>query len=206
MQCLSSKTKTYYGSNLTSDTYLGSGSVKALKMAKPSHDFPEIIVKRNDYERKPMSVTKTIYYDEHGPEIQYGFRNGSRAWWVRLDPDSEWGEHLGEFEISEHLYWSLFHLGMIDALEELPHDGLMGAYKESILLLSSLDRASEILREHADNLAETRYEWDCLHQFRPEKIQYKIVVEATRLKRELLALADFMDRGASLGYNVQLWL
>ncbi len=118
-----------------------------------------------------MSATKTIYYDENGPEIQPGFRGFGRAWWARSGTDSEWDEHFGEFKISEQLYWSLFHLGIVDALEELPHDWLIGAYEEGILLASGLNRASEILREQAHDLAATRYEWDCLQQFSPEKIQ-----------------------------------
>jgi len=32
------------------------------------------------------------------------------------------------------------------------------------------------------------------------------VVDAALLKKELFALADFMDAGASQGYNTQLWL
>ena len=73
-------------------------------------------------------------------------------------------------------------------------------------MASGLPRASEILREQADRLAATDYEWDAGEQLSQEKIKYKIVVQADRLKTELLALADFIEKGASLGYNIQLWL
>jgi hypothetical protein len=153
-----------------------------------------------------MSDSTKVYYEQNGPPLQPGFRGGGRAWLVRPEPNRPWDEHFGEFEITEQLYWSLFNLSIIDALEQLPHDGLMGAYEEGVLLASSLNRASEILRERATNLGATDYEWDCGTQIKPVKVQYKIIVEPARLKEELLSLADFVDTAASQGYNVQLWL
>jgi len=81
---------------------------------------------------------KIAYYDHHGPRNQPGFRGGGTAWWVRSDPERPWDEHFAEFDISEQLYWAIFHLGIIDDLAELPYSGLLGAYEEGILLASAL--------------------------------------------------------------------
>lgn len=149
---------------------------------------------------------KTIYYDVNGPEHQPGFRGGGSAWWVRPEPDRPWEDHFAEFSISEQLYWALFHLGIIDDFCGLPYDGLLGAYEEGILRSSGLGQASELLRQRAENLAESTYEWGCAKQFSPEKIDYKIQVQAVALKEELLALADYLDAAASRDFDVQLWL
>ncbi len=71
---------------------------------------------------------KTVYYDNHGPTNQEGFRGGCSAWWVSPEPDRPWDENFAEFALSEHLYWGLFHLGIIDDFCDLPHDGLLGGY------------------------------------------------------------------------------
>lgn len=76
---------------------------------------------------------KTVYYDSNGPTNQQGFRGGGSAWWVSSEPDRPWDENFAEFALSEHLYSALFHLGVIEGLCELPHDGLLGAYEEGIL-------------------------------------------------------------------------
>jgi hypothetical protein len=149
---------------------------------------------------------KTIYYDNNGPENQAGFRGGGSAWWVRPEPDRPWDEYFAEFSISEQLYWALIHLRIIDDFYELPHAGLLGAYEEGILRSSGLGQASELLRQRAEALAESTYEWDCAKQLSPEKIDYKIQVQAAALKEELLALADFLDAAESRGFDVQLWL
>jgi hypothetical protein len=82
----------------------------------------------------------------------------------------------------------------------------LGAYEEGILLLSALADASELLRERAGGLTEATYEWSCAKQFSPEKLEFKILVDAATLKQEFLGLADFFSSGASHGYDVQLWL
>lgn len=149
---------------------------------------------------------KTIYHDNNGPRNQPGFRGGGSAWWVSSDPDRPWDEHFAEFSISEGLYWAMFHLGIIDDFGELPYDGLLGAYEEGILRSSGLGNASELLHERAANLMDGTYEWTCSKQFSPDKIEYKIRIDAATLKQELLALTDFLSKAASHGYDVQLWL
>jgi hypothetical protein len=149
---------------------------------------------------------KTIYYDNNGPGNQPGFRGGGSAWWVSSDPDRPWDEHFAEFVISEPLYWAIFHLGIIDDFAELPHDGLLGSYEEGILKSSGLENAVELLRQKAEGLTESTYEWGCAKQFIPDKIEYKIRVDSAKLKQELLDLADFLSTAASQGFDVQLWL
>jgi hypothetical protein len=149
---------------------------------------------------------KTIYYDNNGPTNQPGFRGGGSAWWVRPDPDRPWDQHFAEFSISEQLYWAIFHLGIIDDFCEQPYDGLLGAYEEGILRCSGLGNASDLLRQRAENLINGTYEWDCSKQFSPDNIEYKIRVDAATLKQELLALANFLSKAASQGFDVQLWL
>jgi hypothetical protein len=149
---------------------------------------------------------KTIYYDNNGPGNQPGFRGGGTAWWVSSDPDRPWDEHFAEFDISEQLYWAIFHLGIIDDFGELPYDGLLGSYEEGILKSSGLGNASDLLRQKAENLVDGTYDWGCAKQFSPDKIEYKIRVDAATLKQELLALADFLSKAASHDYDVQLWL
>ncbi len=149
---------------------------------------------------------KTVYYDKNGPENQRGFRGGGSAWWVRSEPDRPWDEHFAEFSISEHLYWALFHLGIIDDFYELPYEGLLGAYEEGILASSGLSNASELLRQKAQGIPAGTYEWLCSEQVSPDKIEYKILVDASVLTQDLLALADFVREAASHGFDVQLWL
>jgi hypothetical protein len=149
---------------------------------------------------------KTIYYDSNGPGNQPGFRGGGTAWWVSSDPDRPWDQHFAEFDISEQLYWAIFHLGIIDDFGELPYDGLLGAYEEGILRSAGLENAVELLHHKAEGLTESAYEWDCAKQFSPDKIVYKILVDSATLKQQLLALAHFMSKAASYGYGVQLWL
>jgi hypothetical protein len=149
---------------------------------------------------------KTIYYDNNGARNQPGFRGGGSAWWVSSDPDRPWDEHLAEFDISEQLYWAIFHLGIIDDLAELPYHGLLGSYEEGILGSSGPGNAAELLRGKAENLMEGTYEWDCAKQFSPDAITYKLRVDAATLQQELLALADFLYQAASCGFDVQLWL
>lgn len=149
---------------------------------------------------------KTIYYDNHGSRNQLGFRGGGSAWWVRPQPDRPWDEHFAEFDVSEQLYWALFRLRIIEDFCGLSHDGLLGAYEEGILRSSTLGNASELLNRRAQNLSPRTFEWDCSKQLSPDKIEYKILVDAEALKQELMALADFLDAAASRGFDVQLWL
>jgi hypothetical protein len=149
---------------------------------------------------------KIIYYDKYGPANQAGFRGGGSAWWVRPDPDRPWDEHFAEFDISEQLYQALFHLGIIDDFYEFPYEGLLGAYEEGILRSASLENAAELLRVRAVGPIEDKYEWRCAKQFSPQEIEYRIVVDASALKGELLALAGFLSEAASRGHDVQLWL
>jgi hypothetical protein len=149
---------------------------------------------------------KTVYYDNNGPRNQQGFRGGGAAWWIRSEPERPWDEHLAEFRISEHLYWALFHLGIIDDFYKLPYEGLLGAYEEGILRSSGLGSASELLRQRAQNLSPGTYEWGCSKQLSPDTIEYKILVDASALQEDLLALAAFLGEAASHGFDVQLWL
>ncbi len=149
---------------------------------------------------------KTVYYNNDGPESQLGFRGGGSAWWVSSDPNRPWDEHFAEFDISERLYWAIFHLGVIDDFAELPYDGLLGSYEEGILKSSGLENARELLRQKADALTDGTYEWDCAKQFSPDMVEFKIRVDAATLKQELLALAAFLNEAASRGFDVQLWL
>ena len=151
---------------------------------------------------------KIVYYDHSGPEHQVGFRGGGSAWRISAEPDSErpWNEHFAEFSISERLYWSLFHLGIIDDFCKLPHYGLLGGHEEGILRSSGLANASELLRQRAENLIEGEYEWNCGKQFNPDQVEYKILVDAGVLRDELIAFADFLSESASQGLDVQLWL
>jgi hypothetical protein len=149
---------------------------------------------------------KTIYYDNNGPRSQPAFRGGGSAWWVSSDPDRPWDDNFAEFDISEQLYWAIFHLGIIDDLAELPYDGLLGSYEEGILKSSGLEDAGELLRRRAESLTESIYEWDCAKQLGPDRIDYKVRVDAAALKQELFALADFLSQAASRGLDVQLWL
>ena len=149
---------------------------------------------------------KTVYYINNGPENQPGFRGGGSAWWVRTDPDRPWDEHFGEFRISEQLYKALFHLDIVDDFYELPIHGILGAYEEGILKASGLGKASQILWQRAENLAEETYEWTCGKQLSLDEVEYKIRVDAAALKEELLALAAFLEGGESQRFDVQLWL
>jgi hypothetical protein len=149
---------------------------------------------------------KIVYYDNNGPKNQQGFRGGASAWWVRPEPDRPWDEHFAEFNISEQLYWTIFHLGIVDDFYELPYDGLLGAYEEGILKSSGLADASELLQHRAENLIDGTYEWGCAEQISPDEVEYKIRVDAAALKQEILALAYFLSEAASHGFDVQLWL
>jgi hypothetical protein len=151
---------------------------------------------------------KTVYYDKSGPKNQQGFRGGGSAWWVRPEPDRPWDEHFAEFSISEQLYTALFQLGIIDDFYELglPIEGLLGAYEEGVLRASGLGNAADLLDQRAQDLLPGTYEWNCAKQVSPDQVKFKIVVEATVLNKELLALADFFRQAASAGFDVQLWL
>jgi hypothetical protein len=149
---------------------------------------------------------KTVYYDNNGPERQQGFRGGGAAWWVRSDPDRVWDEHAAEFSISEPLYWGLFHLGLIDDFGELPHEGLLDAYEEGILRSTALVNAADLLHQRAQDLSPGTYEWRCSTQVSPDKIEYKILVDASALNQDLVALAAFFTEAVSQGFDVQLWL
>lgn len=149
---------------------------------------------------------KVIYYDPDGPRSQSGFRGFGEAWLVAPDPDRPWDENHGVFPISEHLYWSLFRLGIIEDLQDLPHEGLLGAHEEGILANSGLIRASELLRSYARTVGDERYDWRCAQEFWPDKIDYRIIVDGERLREELTGLADFLREGATRGLDARLWL
>lgn len=149
---------------------------------------------------------KTVYYDNHGPRNQQGFRGEGSAWWVRAESDGPWDERFAELDISEELYWALFHLGIIDKFCELPHDGLLGAYEEGVLRAEGLGKAAEVLLHKARNLSSGAHDWSCSELVGPDRIEYRIRVEATSLRRYLIALADFFNEASSKGFDVQLWL
>jgi len=144
--------------------------------------------------------------DKNSLENLHSVHGGGFAWWVRPAPDRPWNERFGEFDISEQLYSALFHLGITDRLNELPHDGLLDAHEEGILLMSGLARASELLKESAENLVEDSYELSCGKRIGPEEIDCKIEVEAKTLKQDLASLAEFLRSAGEKGFDVQLWL
>ena len=151
-------------------------------------------------------MERIIYYDPNGPRDQKGFRGSSEAWWVGQNPYRSWDERFGTFDLSEALYWSLFKFDIVEEILDLPHQFILGAYEEGILLNRALADASSILRKHADAL-ESNYEW----QFSGGKegrddLIYRILVDSRKLREELIALAEFLEEGAQRGYDVQLWL
>jgi hypothetical protein len=153
------------------------------------------------------TVMKIIYYNSDGPRSQRGFRGFGEALLVEHDPNRPWDENHGVFPISEHLYWSLFHLGIIEDLAELPHEGLLGGHEEGILFNSGLIQASKLLHSYAQTVASNeRYDWRCAQEVWPDKIEYRIIVDGERLRQELIGLADFLREGATRGLDVQLWL
>ena len=149
---------------------------------------------------------KIIYYNPEGPRFQIGFRGSSEAWLVVRDPNRSWDENHGVFPISEHLYWSLFHLGIIEDLQELPNNGWLDSYEEGILFNSSLLPASELLHSYAQTVGSEQYNWQCAKQSSPDEIEYRIIVDGKRLQQELIGLADFLREGATRGLDAQLWL
>jgi hypothetical protein len=149
---------------------------------------------------------RVVYYDPKGPRRQAGVRGPSHAWLVSAHSERPWDERFGEFQISEALYWALFHLDVVDALAALPHEGIMDAYEEGILLHAALKDARELLEYHAEHVSGA-YDWPCSSTvLQGEPIQYRIRVEESPLRAELLSLTDFLHHGARLGYDVQLWL
>ena len=150
---------------------------------------------------------KIIYYNSEGPRYQDGFRGFGEAWLVKVnDPNRSWDENHGVFPISEHLYWSLFHLDIIEDLHEVPHEWLLGTYEEGILLNCGLIQASELLHKYAQMVSGKQYNWLCTQQIRPARIDYRIIVDGERLREELIGLAGFLREGAARGFDVQLWL
>jgi hypothetical protein len=149
---------------------------------------------------------QTVYYHDKGSRKKVGFRGHAAAWWVRGDPDTPIREKFGVLEISEHLYQALFNLGIIDGFRALPGDGFLDAYEEGILFLDGLADAAELLHSCARSLSEIEYDWKCSEQIRPERIEFRISVDSKTLRKELLELANFVNDGASQGYDLQLWL
>jgi hypothetical protein len=149
---------------------------------------------------------KIIYYNSDGPRLQRGFRGCSEAWLVAHVPNRAWDENHGVFPISEHLYWGLSHLGIIEDLQDLPNEGLLGEHEEGILLASGLIQASELLHGYAQTVGNEQYDWRCTQEFGPDKIDYRIIVDGERLREELIGLAAFLREGATRGLDVQLWL
>ncbi|MFC1833591.1 hypothetical protein ACFL2Q_02510 [Thermodesulfobacteriota bacterium] len=149
---------------------------------------------------------KTVYYNPEGPRIQEGFGGGGSAWWVSPEPDSPWDERFRELQISEQLFWAMWHLGVIEGFSGLPSEGPVDHYEEGILLTSGLPQASEILLQRAQNISEGIYEWRCGSRVSPPRIEYKVRVKSDQVKRDLIALAEFLLGAASRGYDVQFWL
>lgn len=147
-----------------------------------------------------------IYYDLANPKSLGAVRGTTRAWWIRQRHDRPWDERFGEFDIEAPLFQALFHLELVDRLLELPHEGLLGAYEEGALLREGLERAAEILEDQARGLGANTYDWLIARQVQPERIEYRIRVEAETLRRQLEQLARFLREGAHQGYDVQLWL
>jgi hypothetical protein len=147
---------------------------------------------------------KTIVYWDHNNDSD-DFRGGI-AWWVLPDINRPADEHFGEFMISKSLYEALFSLSIIYSFNKLSHDFILGEYEEGILIGSGVVEAAEILRKKAGSLSQLFYDWHCSEQIKPERIAYRIKVDANDLRRELFALADFMSEAALKNYAVELWL
>jgi hypothetical protein len=144
-----------------------------------------------------------IYYNSESDSDDF---RDSVAWWVIPDMTRPADEHFGELHISKHLYEALFSLGIIYSLQKLPHELILGDYEEGILIGSGVVDAVEILRDKASSLPQSTYDWHCGEQIKPERIEYRIKVDAVVLKQELIMLADFLSEAASNNYAVQLWL
>ena len=144
-----------------------------------------------------------IYWDKN--KNSDDFRDGA-AWWVLPDINRPIDEHFGELDISRDLYQALVSLDILDAFEKLPHEFILSTYEEGILMGSGVTDAAEILRQKAQSLTQDTYDWHCSEQVTPKRIEYRIKVEAADLQKELIELAEFMDKGASKNYAVQLWL
>lgn len=160
------------------------------------------IVRWKDKDR----MTEVIYYDPFidGTE-QSNFRDGE-AWLVNPDPASPADENFGILKISASTYEGLFFLGIIEQLQALPHDYLLGAYEEGILYPEALPRAADILERTADSIGNELRDVLCLTQTQPKRVEYRMKIQPGHLREGLRELAMFC-RGASLkGYGVQLWL
>lgn len=146
-------------------------------------------------------MMRVVYHDSKGPRRQPGFRGIAEAWWVRPDCDRP-----GVFPISEPLYQALVHLGLLDRLCWLPHDGILGEYEEGELLPASLWAAADLIREAADVLSSGRLEWVCSHQIAPEVVEFRLAVDAEVVRGQLRELAAFVERARRRTFAVQLWL
>lgn len=143
---------------------------------------------------------RVVYYDETDPGLQMGFRCVAAAWWV---VPGEVAECLRSMRITEPLYWALHHLGIVDALYELPITGIIGPYEEGIVLNEGLPRFARMLRDQADRL-EPAYDWLCAGG--SEGVSYRIKADRPTLRSAMLELTTFVEEAAQCGHDVQLWL
>jgi len=149
---------------------------------------------------------QVVYYLSGGPRFQPGFHGSAEAWWVRPERDAPVDERHAVFPISEALYQALIHLGLVDRLCSLPHEGILGAYEEGVLLPAALGAAAGLLCEAANALPPGRLEWVCSRQIAPEPVEYRLTVEAEVVREQLRALAGFFESAVRGGFAVQLWL
>ena len=153
------------------------------------------------YER--IRPKKIVYWDPASDSDDF---DAGIAWWVLPDINRPAGEHFGEFIISKILHEALFSLGIVHSLGKLSHDLRLDAYEEVVLIGQGVVAAAEILRKQANSLSQPVYDWHCSEQIEPERIVYRMKVDANDVRRELLALADFMSDAVSKNYAVELWL
>jgi hypothetical protein len=148
---------------------------------------------------------RKVYYDQN-LKRQLGFRGGAMAYWFKNRSAEFWDDCFGEFVISEPLYWALFHLDILDQFNELHHSGIIAAYEECILFSSSLEQAAILMREIADTLTSEEYDWPCGKQVSPELVDFRILVKTSDLRRDLIDMAEFMEKAQEHGFDVQLVL
>lgn len=149
---------------------------------------------------------QTIYFDPAGdPEHQKRFRRGE-AWLVSPDPDAIMGEPERVLPISVIAYNALFHLGVIDALQELPGTGLLGAYEEGMIPPRALTQAASLIEDAASRLSGTRSDVLASTELSPHNVQHRVRLDPGVVIRDFRDLAEYFRLAEREGLAVQLWL
>ena len=149
---------------------------------------------------------EVVYFDPSAEPMPHIFRGGSACF---VGPDDSEQTEQCDLDISPFAYYGMLDLGIIDKLEELPHQFILGTYEEGILWPDTLLPAAGILDNAASTLGNKSLDIRCFNWYNqgmPHSVQYRIKIPREILRKELTALASHFRKAEKKGYGVQLFL